>query len=372
MHSARCRPSRRRPRPTSSRPRARTGPATWSEAPRATLAADRPSGFAVSAAAGSSRRPSAPARTATPAFWVGLGGSGAGSGSDGAAGSGQTGALEQAGTEADCTSGGSASYFAWYELVPAAPVSVGLTIQAGDRVSSRVSVAGTAVTVSITDDTSGQTATKSLTMDNPDTSTAEWIAEAPSSCDQGGNCSPLPLTDFGTVPFTGASATATDGHTGTISDGDWSADAVQLSPGASASGMGGAAVRFGGERRRRHAVRAVRRRRVVHRGMVGRLIGRLAVGVEHVAGGRERLRGRLRVRMAATATARATAVRRRLRPAATARLTPATGPAASRSTSIDRGRRGRARAARRRARSGAAARSAHTAEPPRARPCRHR
>jgi Peptidase A4 family len=179
------------------------------------------------------------------AFWVGLGGSGAGSGagsggSGGAAGSGQTGALEQAGTEADCTSGGSASYFAWYELVPAAPVKVGLTIHAGDRVSGRVSVAGSAVTVSLTDDTSGQTATRSLTMDNPDTSTAEWIAEAPSSCEQGGNCSPLPLTDFGTVPFSGASATATDGHTGTISDADWSADAVQLSPGASSAGIGGA------------------------------------------------------------------------------------------------------------------------------------
>jgi hypothetical protein len=177
------------------------------------------------------------------AFWVGLGGSGSGSGSSdsgGAPGSVQSGALEQVGTEADCTSGGGVSYFAWYELVPAAPVKLGLTIHAGDRVSSRVSVAGTSVTVSLTDDTTGRAVTRSLTMDNPDTSTAEWIAEAPSSCDQGGGCSPLPLADFGTVTFSGASATSTDGHTGTISDGNWSADAVQLSPGASSAGMGGA------------------------------------------------------------------------------------------------------------------------------------
>jgi hypothetical protein len=166
------------------------------------------------------------------AFWVGLGGS--------ASGSGQTGALEQAGTEADCTGGGAARYFAWYELVPAAPVRLGLAIHPGDRVSGRVSVAGTRVIISLTDQTSGQSTTRSLTMASPDTSTAEWIAEAPSSCVQGGGCSPLPLTDFGTVGFSGASATASDGHTGTISDSDWSAAAVQLSPGASSPGLGGA------------------------------------------------------------------------------------------------------------------------------------
>ena len=40
-------------------------------------------------------------------------------------------------------------------------------------------------------------------MSNPDTSSAEWIAEAPSQCDGSGSCQPLPLADFGTVQFTG-------------------------------------------------------------------------------------------------------------------------------------------------------------------------
>jgi hypothetical protein len=164
------------------------------------------------------------------AFWVGLGGSG--SSSDGSQ------ALEQAGTEADCSSG-QAKYFAWYELVPAAPVRLGLTINPGDRITTRVGVSGSTVTVSLTDVTSGQSASKTLTMNNPDTSSAEWIAEAPSSCGQDAtSCSPLPLTNFGTVKFTAATATASDGHTGPVSDSDWSATQVALQPGA--DGLGGA------------------------------------------------------------------------------------------------------------------------------------
>jgi hypothetical protein len=150
------------------------------------------------------------------AFWVGLGGSGSSSN-----------ALEQVGTEADCSSTGTASHFAWYELVPAAPVRLDLAISAGDRISSRVTVQGTSVTTSLTDQTTGKSVTKQLQMSNPDVSSAEWIAEAPSSCDQTGSCQPLPLANFGTVKFTDATATA-DGHTGTISDPSWSTSSVAL------------------------------------------------------------------------------------------------------------------------------------------------
>jgi Peptidase A4 family len=163
------------------------------------------------------------------AFWVGLGGSG------------QTEALEQDGTEADCSANGTASYFAWYELVPSAPVRMNMAVQPGDHISSTVTVNGTDVTMHLSDQTTGASFTKTVQMSNPDTSSAEWIVEAPSSCQQGlSSCSPLPLTDFGTVTFTNASATTTDGHTGTISDPDWSPAAVSLSSGAASSGFGGA------------------------------------------------------------------------------------------------------------------------------------
>ena len=154
------------------------------------------------------------------AFWVGLGGAG------------QTEALEQAGTEANCSSTGQASYYAWYELVPSAPVKVDLAVHPGDHISTHVTVDGTAVTVSVANETTGQTFSKNLRMSNPDTSSAEWIAEAPSACDGSvSQCTPLPLTNFGSVSFTSSSATTSDGHTGTISDPDWSADAVSLTPG---------------------------------------------------------------------------------------------------------------------------------------------
>ncbi len=162
------------------------------------------------------------------AFWVGLGGSG------------QTDALEQAGTEVDCSASGTPSYFAWYELVPKAPVRVNMAVHPGDHISSKVTVDGTDVTVALSDQTTGGSFTKTLQMSNPDLSSAEWIAEAPSSCSQGvSSCTPLSLADFGRVDFTNASATTTDGHTGTISDPAWSATAVSLSPGAGSSGLGG-------------------------------------------------------------------------------------------------------------------------------------
>ena len=161
------------------------------------------------------------------AYWVGLGGT-----------SDNSESLEQAGTEADCTSSGQANYFAWYELVPSAPVQLNMTISAGDHISSAVSVSASNVTITLNDTTTGASTTKTLQMSNPDTSSAEWIAEAPSTCDGSGNCDPLPLADFGTVNFSNASATS-DGHTGTISDSQWSDQAVQLDGGGDSVGGSG-------------------------------------------------------------------------------------------------------------------------------------
>ena len=113
--------------------------------------------------------------------------------------------------------------------------------------STSVTVNGSAVTITVSNDTTGQSTTKNVTMPNqPDVSTAEWIAEAPSQCDSTSGCQPLTLADFGKVGFTNSSATAS-GHTGTISDSAWTAQPVTLSPGggvtdvaASGSSSGGA------------------------------------------------------------------------------------------------------------------------------------
>lgn len=143
--------------------------------------------------------------TTASAFWVGLGGD-----------STSSTALEQVGTEADCNGDGTVSYSAWYELVPDAAVKVPLAVSPGNTISATVVVEATKVTVQIRNVTTGASFRKTLTMSNPDTSSAEWIAEAPSVETRFG-METLPLTDFGTVKFTNAVATSTAGVTSSVS-----------------------------------------------------------------------------------------------------------------------------------------------------------
>ena len=154
------------------------------------------------------------------AFWVGLGGNATDST-----------ALEQTGTEADCTSAG-VRYFAWYELVPASSVKLGLKVDPGNRISASVSVNGTQVSILMRNLSQGTTVSKTLSMVSPDTTSAEWIAEAPSLCGETSyHCSEQSLTDFGTVKFSGASAQSA-GHSGSISDSAWSATPIELQGGS--------------------------------------------------------------------------------------------------------------------------------------------
>jgi len=148
------------------------------------------------------------------AFWVGLGGY-----------SGDSGGLEQTGTESDCEDG-QPVYNAWYELLPDSSVSIPIVVSPGDTIAAEVSVDEATVTLTITDQTNGQSFTTQQTPDLLDTSSAEWIAEAPSRC-FGSRCLALRLANFGTVDFSGSSTTA-NGHVGTISDASWSANAIEL------------------------------------------------------------------------------------------------------------------------------------------------
>lgn len=172
----------------------------------------------------------APAATCTPgsptysAFWVGLGGL-----------SQNSQALEQTGSEADCSATGRPEYSAWYELVPAPPVTLRINVSAGDLVSASATVKANRVTLRFTDHTRGTTVTVHQGVSSLDLSSAEWIAEAPSQCDDQGNCVPTPLTNFGTVAFSNLSATSS-GHTGTISDPAWADQAIQLQSGAGNGG----------------------------------------------------------------------------------------------------------------------------------------
>lgn len=134
-------------------------------------------------------------RDSYSAFWVGLGGF-----------TRNAHGLEQIGTEADCAQGVSSSY-AWYELLPAAPVRLKLTVHPGDELAASVTVDGHDVTLHLHDLSTGKSLAKTVRLTSPDTSSADWIAEAPSTCVSGGQlCHVLPLTDFSSVTFAGATA----------------------------------------------------------------------------------------------------------------------------------------------------------------------
>ncbi len=187
-----------------------------------------------SSVSGSWTQPTATCRAGAEAYsavWVGLGGA-----HEGAR------ALEQIGTNADCTRSGSADYSSWYELLPAAPVSLTLRVHPGDEMSASATVKGQGVTLRIRDLSTGTRFSRTLPISSVDVSSAEWIVEAPSVCPSNRFCATLPLTNFGTVEFSSATATA-QGHTGTVENPDWSATALELHQRGGASGQGPAASR---------------------------------------------------------------------------------------------------------------------------------
>jgi hypothetical protein len=111
--------------------------------------------------------------------------------------------LEQIGTDSDCAAG-TPSYYAWYEMYPAAPFFLAKLVAAGDQMNASV-VATTATTFALTiaDATKGWTRTFAKTLATAKRSSAEIIQEAP-CCTAGGAA--LPLANFGKINFTNAIA----------------------------------------------------------------------------------------------------------------------------------------------------------------------
>ena len=143
-------------------------------------------------------------------FWVGIDGDTSSS-------------VEQTGTSADCLSSGQPSYYAWYEMFPAGETSLSTSqypVSPGDVMTGSVtSTSASSFTLTLTDGPLSSPKWQfSITINgnqNLARSSAEWVAEAPSSCTIV-FCSGLPLANFGTVNFTGANATNTSGVSGAI------------------------------------------------------------------------------------------------------------------------------------------------------------
>ncbi|HWX74506.1 MAG TPA: G1 family glutamic endopeptidase [Solirubrobacteraceae bacterium] len=119
-------------------------------------------------------------------FWVGLDGD-------------TSKTVEQTGTEANC-SGGSASYGAWYEMFPKRPVSYPDLVLPGDSFTASVtSLSKGRFQLALSDTTRGWSHTTLQKKRGDKLASAEVIAEAPST-----RHSVLPLADFGTLSFSGA------------------------------------------------------------------------------------------------------------------------------------------------------------------------
>jgi len=163
------------------------------------------SGYAVTGASGSvtSAVGSWTVPAATPgtsrtttyyaAFWVGI---------DGFSSS----TVEQTGTISQIT-GSTPTYYAWYEFYPSPMYQItSVPINPGDQMLATVTYTGqsrsffgrTASTfsVTITDETTSKSFTTTATVSGAARSSAEWVAEAPSS-----NRGVLPLTNFGTAQY---------------------------------------------------------------------------------------------------------------------------------------------------------------------------
>lgn len=154
------------------------------------------------------------------AAWVGLGGYDP-----------MSNALEQIGTEVDCTAGGRITSSAWYELVPAPSRTISLSVAPGDVMRASVTVTGHRVVVDLDNLTRHHSFQRTFETASIDVSSAEWIVEAPSQCISQFACQALPLADFGSVTFASATAAATTGPPGTIVDGRWGRTKIRLTPG---------------------------------------------------------------------------------------------------------------------------------------------
>jgi hypothetical protein len=157
------------------------------------------------------------------AVWVGLGGY-----------STSSTALEQTGTSSDCSADGKASYSAWWEIVPDPSIPIKMKVMPGDVITGSVVVNGTQVLLWLKNRTRNVTFSKRVTLANPDQTSAEWIAEAPSACSTNGFCRQVPLANFGSVTFTRIAALASiDGlgdQGGTITSTLWQATPIDLVP----------------------------------------------------------------------------------------------------------------------------------------------
>jgi len=154
---------------------------------------------------------------ASSVVWVGIGGYGAAARD-----------VAQVGTTARCRSAGGPRYHAWFEIAPHRAFPIHQRLSPGDEVHGSVNVLPTGVQLIMENRTRRWRWTRTITYALAATSSAEWIVEAPTTCD-GRSCGRTPLANFGTITMTNISATG-NGLTGTLASPSWTIVPIRLAP----------------------------------------------------------------------------------------------------------------------------------------------
>lgn len=180
--------------PSAVLPRGRGGSANW--------AGYSASGGSFTGVTGSwiVPQPASDGTSGADATWVGIGGE-------------RSRDLIQAGTEQTVTSSGRVRYYAWIEMLPDYARPVPLSVHPGDSVTVSINQQETGTwLVLVRNNTTGATYDRQVQYRST-LSSAEWIEEAPSSV----RGALLPIDNFGSVTFTGASAVK-DGQTVSLAE----------------------------------------------------------------------------------------------------------------------------------------------------------
>lgn len=170
-------------------------------------------------ASGTWRQPAAACRRgehgAAAAIWVGIGGYDGGSDE-----------LQQIGSTVGCDRRGRPFSTAWFALLPYPPHPIAHKVRSGDTLAGAVTVLPTAVRLQLIDRTAGWSFTRTIGWGPADTTSAEWIVEAPVNCVYDA-CRQAPLANFHSLTFTEIAASTSAG-VGTLAHSPWAGTDVAL------------------------------------------------------------------------------------------------------------------------------------------------
>lgn len=128
--------------------------------------------------------------------------------------------VEQDGTFAFCGGTGHTTpkYEAWYEMFPAGSVNV-FVVHPGDIIDVSVTYASGEFALTVSDLTTGKTATNTAACTTCTRASAEWIIERPALCNSAfTKCFLTELADFGTSTMVGDEAQVAGGNVKSVAD----------------------------------------------------------------------------------------------------------------------------------------------------------